>query len=165
MSDASSYGLWLSDRSKNNVISNNIIERCYYGIYLGYSRHNVLSNNTVISQYTPPPFVYGVNFAVVGAVLEDFTNDVDDSNTVDGKSVFYWVNRQNAEVPPNAGYVALINCTGITVQNQNLTKNKHGVLLAWTTGSTVRENTMYYNADGIYLFHSSGNIIAQQCSQ
>jgi parallel beta-helix repeat protein len=170
--DASSYGIWLSDRSDGNEISGNSIERCYYGIYIGNSRNNVVRNNSIvsqetppplvigISQNTPPPFVIGVNFAVVGSVLEDFVNDVDDSNIVDGKPVYYWVNRQNAEVPPNAGYVALVNCTGITVKNQNLTKNKQGVLLAWTTGSTVRGSSMEYNADGIYLLHSSGNLIA-----
>ena len=169
MSSASSYGIWLSDRSDNNVISDNVIDRCYYGIYLGYSRNNVLRNNTVFSQPDPaprdsaiewPPLVIGVNFAVDGSALEDYVNDVDASNTVDGKPVNYWVNRRNAEVPPNAGYVALVNCTGITVQNQNLTKNKHGVLLAWTTASTVRGNSVHFNAVGIYLFHSHGNTVA-----
>ncbi len=171
ITDASSYGIWLSDHSDGNEISGNSIERCYYGIYIGNSRNNVVRNNSIVSQETPPPLVIdgqntppplviGVNFAVAGSVLEDFVNDVDDSNTVDGKPVYYWVNRQNAEVPPNAGYVALVNCTNITVQNQNLTKNKQGVLLAWTTESTVRGSRMEYNTDGIYLLHSSGNLIA-----
>lgn len=133
----------------------------FYGIYLANSRNNVLRNNSVIGHKPTPTFTYGQNFAVVGDVLEDFINDVDTSNTVNEKPVYYWVNRQNAAVPPNAGAVVLVNCTNITVQNQHLMQNKYGVLLAWTSGSTVRGNTMEYDAVGIFLFHSWGNTIAE----
>jgi parallel beta-helix repeat protein len=157
MSGANSYGIWLSDRSDNNVISGNKIDQCYYGIYLGNSRGNVFRNNIIVGGKHVPAL--GQNLALVGDGLADFVNDVDDSNIVNGKPVYYWVNKHNAEVPSNAGYVALVNCSAIIVQNQNLTENKHGILLAWTSGSTVRDNILESNAIGIYLLYSWGNSI------
>lgn len=155
-----SYGIWLTDHSNGNVISGNSVDDCFYSIYLDHSRNNVLRNNSVVGYKLSLLPVSGQNLAVIGDVLEDFINDVDASNSVNGKPMYYWVNKQNAEVPPNAGCVALVNCTSITVQNQHLIQNKYGVLLAWTTASTVRENIMENNAVGIYLFQSSCNTIA-----
>ncbi len=168
ISDAS-YGIWLTDHSDGNAISGNSIDNCYYGVYFDHSRSNVLRSNSVIGDNLTFsallfqdrfPSVYGQNYAVTGDVLEDFINDVDTSNSVNGKTVYYWVNRQNAEVPADAGCVILVNCRGITVRNQHLLQNKYGVLLAWTTTSTVVKNSIESNAVGVYLLESSGNTIA-----
>jgi len=85
---------------------------------------------------------------------------------VDGKPVYYWVNRQDMIIPVNAGYVALVNCTNITVKNSNLANNGQGVLLAYTTNSTIAKSNITENGDGIYLWSSnhnsiSGNIITE----
>jgi parallel beta-helix repeat protein len=155
-----SYGIWLTDQSNGNAISGNSITSCYYGVYFDHSRNNVLRNNSIIGDDPSLPSSYGQNFAVIGDVLEDFINDVDASNSVNGKTVYYWVNMQNTEVPSNAGCIMLVNCTNITVQNQHLLQNKYGVLLAGTNASTVRGNSIESNAVGIYLFQSSFNTIA-----
>lgn len=152
ISDAGSYGIWLTDHSNGNVISGSFVNDCFYGIYFDHSRNNVLRNNALSA--------CSQSFAVIGDVLGDFINDVDASNSANGRPVYYWVNRRSAEVPPNAGCVALVNCTSITVQNQHLIQNKYGVLLAWTTMSTVRGSSIEDNAVGIYLFQSSCNTIA-----
>ena len=88
--------------------------------------------------------------------MEVFVNDVDSSNTVDGKPVIYWVNQQDRTVPSNAGYVALVNCTNITVQNLSLTNNSHGVLLVATGDSLITGNYLGNNFFGI-VFHGSSD--------
>ncbi|MDH5771434.1 MAG: right-handed parallel beta-helix repeat-containing protein, partial [Candidatus Bathyarchaeota archaeon] len=88
----------------------------------------------------------------------DYSVDIDESNTVNGRPVYYWINRQDMEVPPDAGYVALINCTGITVRNQNLSNNNIGILLASTTNSMIANSTFSSNTYGIYCT-GSGNTI------
>jgi len=79
---------------------------------------------------------------------------------VNGKPVYYWVNRRDMAVPLNAGYVALVNCTNITVQSLNLTSNGQGVLLAFTTNSTITKNNITNNGNGIWLEQSSSNTIS-----
>jgi len=111
------------------------------------------------------------NFEVDGSVLSDFANDVDSSNTVDGRPVYYWVNVNNSSVPFDAGYVALINCTGITVQGLNLTNNWPNILLEYTSYTNITKDsfiqshgavTVPFELDSdISLDHSSDNIISE----
>jgi len=142
--------LW---RSSNNTVSgNNITENNYSGIELGYSSNNTLRNNDASkNEY---------NFGVRGSLLSEYIHDIDDSNTVDGKPVYYWVDRRDMAVPLDAGYVALINCTSMTVQNLDLTNNGQGVLLAFTTNSTITNNNITNNSWGIYLPISSNNTVS-----
>jgi len=149
-------GIRLYKSSKISIVGNNITANSWYGIVLYESSNNMLRNNRIVDN--------GVNFGVVGYTLSDFINDVDTSNKVDGKPIYYWINKQGMVVPPDAGYVALVNCTGITVQNLNLTKNWQGVLLAGTTNSTITQNNIAKNqksfTQGISLWFSSNNTIS-----
>ena len=146
-------GIRLDQSSNIRILGNNITGNSWYGIYLYESSYNILKNNHMVDNE--------VNFGVFGSELSHFLNDVDASNTVDGKPIYYWVNKQDMVVPLDAGYVALVNCTGITVQNLHLTKNVQGVLLAYTTNSTITQNNITNNwRVGIKLFVSSNNIIS-----
>ncbi len=81
-----------------------------------------------------------------------FMNDIDHSNTINGKPVIYWVNQQDKPVPHDAGYVALVNCTAITVQNLVLTNNSQGILLVATDNSIITKNYILNNDYGVMLF-------------
>jgi len=124
-----------------------------YGIWLDSSSNNKLRDNHMTdNQY---------NFGVGGLELSDFINDVDSSNTVDGKLVCYWVNRQDEVVPADAGYVAVVNSTDITVENLDLKNNGQGILLAYSKDSTIYGNNITKNDhDGISLIYSSYNIMS-----
>lgn len=137
--------------SKHNILSgNNITANKYFGIGLtGASSNNTLRNNSMTKNR--------YNFHVDAWKLEFFLNDVDVSNTVDGKPVYYWINRRNAAVPLDAGYVALINCSNTTVKNLNLTSNGEGLLLIETENCTITSNNIANNSDGIHLCYSSNN--------
>ena len=101
------------------------------------------------------------NFVIYGMGATHFIHDIDVSNTVDGKPIYYWVNRRNMEVPSDAGYVALVNCTSITVQNLKLNGGGQGVVLASTTHSTITRNFIANNEHGIFLCESSNNTISE----
>jgi len=145
-------GVYLYDSSSYNSVSGNRITNNGGGIGLDYSPNNVLRNNSMADNLC--------NIGVWGESLSDFVNDVDASNTVDGKPVYYWINRRDEAVPLDAGYVALVNCTNIIVQNLKLTKCDQGVLLAYTTNSTITKNKITANGEGIYLWSSSGNTVS-----
>lgn len=97
------------------------------------------------------------NFMVTGNSLIDFVHDIDLSNTVDGRPIYYWVNREYEGVPSDAGYVALVNCSNIIVQDLSLSHNFQGILLMHTTESMVHGNELTNNTRGIDMLNSSFN--------
>jgi parallel beta-helix repeat protein len=131
--------------SCNNFIIGNIVTDGVVGIELHDCDGNILRNNQMRNNRS--------NFSVRQYPTYRYDNDVDSSNTVDGKPIIYWVNQQDKTVPSDAGYVALINCSNIKVQNLN----KLGILLVHTKDSTIKNNTQI----NIMLIHSSNNSITE----
>jgi parallel beta-helix repeat protein len=173
-------GIYLNESSNNNIIGNNITKN-YHGIWLSYSFNNSMVGNNITNSgfflpFPPIPIkTHGIrldfssgnslrnnvmadsdfNFGVLGGALSDFINDVDVSNSVDGKPVYYWVSRRDVEVPLDAGYVSLVNCTNVRIENLTLTKNMQGILLAYTNCTTIVGNNITNNWNGILLWYSS----------
>jgi parallel beta-helix repeat protein len=145
------FGVWLRRSSGNSISGNEITANSHSGILLLYSSNNVLRNNEMTNNL--------YNFQVDGREFSHFLNDVDASNTVDGKPIYYWLNKQDRSIPLNAGYVALVNCTNITIQNLNLTHNGSGALLAYTLNSTITQNNIQDSVYGIWLYESFSSSI------
>ena len=145
------YGIYISSSSKN-VLSGNTVTNNTYGIYIG-SSSNVLRNNHMNNNK--------YSFSVYGTTLSNSINDVDVTNTIDSKPIYYWINQQNKAVPSDAGYIALVNCTGMTVQNFDLVNNGQGILLVATTNSIMTKNRIANNGNGIWLAASSNNSISE----
>jgi parallel beta-helix repeat protein len=149
------YGIYLSGSSGNSIVGNNITANTGFGIYLLGSNNTLRSNSMADNKY---------NFMVVGGELYYFVNDVDVSNTVDCKPVYYLINQKNLVINsstyPNVGYLALINSTNITVEGLELKNNGQGILLAHTTNSIITKNTIINNSGGIWLEYSSSNSIS-----
>ncbi len=135
----SGYGIYSDGR---NTITNNTASNNRYGIYLS-SRGNLLRSNRIENNT--------LNFGV-----EQYSQDVDASNTVNEKRVYYWINQRDREVPTDAGYVAVINSTRIKVGGLTLKSNWHGVLFVNTTSSVIRNVSITDNRFGI-LFEGGGN--------
>jgi parallel beta-helix repeat protein len=82
-----------------------------------------------------------------------YENDLDASNTIDGKPIYYWLNTQSKTVPSNAGYIVLVNCRDIIVENCQPT----GIMIASTENSTIsRVNMSGRRGDGINLLDCMG---------
>jgi parallel beta-helix repeat protein len=88
-------------------------------------------------------------------------NYVDSSNTINGNPVYYWVGKQHESVPSDAGYIMLVNCNNITIQNQNLRSNGEGIILLNTTNSRVFGNSVSDNIIGLGMFFSKQNMILE----
>ena len=141
----------ISVESDNNFIKNNIVSNYRYGIYLDSSTNNTLTYNTMSGNT--------YNFGVYGRNLTHYIHNIDTTNLVDEKTVYYWVDRQDQQIPNDAGFVGIINCTNIVVNDLTLSNNDYGVLLAFSKNSRIENVTVSSNDDGIYLFSSSNNSI------
>jgi parallel beta-helix repeat protein len=153
--DGGGAGTVLYISASNVSISNFTIRNGRYGIHLDGSGDTVLRNNNMTNNK--------YNFFVDGTELSHFINDVDGSNWVDGKRIYYLINNQSLVIDisthPDLGYLGLVNCKNITAQNLNLTGNGQGLLLAFTNGSTITHVNASNNDYGIYLFGCSGDTI------
>jgi len=134
--------------SSNNSISGNTITNNHFGITIQSCSNNTLRDNTMTNNT--------YNFGIWANSLQHFLNDVDDSNTVDGKPIYYWINRHNSTIPSDAGCVILVNCTNISIQNVNISRNRNGVIFAHTTNTTIAESNITTTYDScIWLWNSS----------
>jgi parallel beta-helix repeat protein len=141
------FGIFLED-STENFLNANTVALQSRGIHLSKSTGNILRNNNLTRNWL-------YNFGVHGEEITHFVHDIDKTNTVEGKPIYYLVNVRNAEIPEDGGFVAIINSSRITVENLNLTKNLQGIVLAYSKEVIVRNSTINNNFDGIYFKFSN----------
>ena len=144
------YGIGIVN-AENNVVADNSISYCFEGIELDSSSGNLLRNNKMLGNT--------FNFGVVGDSLSDFINDVDISNKVDDKPIYYWINQDSKQVPDDAGYVAVVNSTNITVRDLALKWNVQGLVFAFTNNSVIENVDATWNFRGIDFLYSNKNKI------
>jgi len=144
-------GIWAFS-SENSFLENNTAIGNDYGILLVYSTNIRLRGNKMVgNRYN---FVMGLS-----DVFLHFIQDIDTSNTVNDRPIYYLANQRNTQVPQDGGCVIVVNSTDVQVRTQNISKNGCGVLLAYTRNSTVQNVTVTNNNCGIWLHNSSNNTV------
>ena len=167
-------GIYLEHSSDNNSLTENTANSNYYGVYLRESNDNNLTNNTANSNGGEGIYLYKStnniltgntfsandrNFDIFSWDCSEYIHDIDTTNLVDGKPIYYLVNEQDQQVPIDAGFVGVVNSINITVKNATLTKNGYGVLFACTSNSRIENVDASGNDDGIYLYNSNNNLL------
>ena len=143
--------------AENSRIENVSTSENEYGIYLSSSSDNMLTNNTMSGNR--------YNFGVFGDNLSHYIQNIDTSNTVDGKPIYYWVGQQNAQIPGDAGFVGVVNSTNIMVRDMVLVNNTQGVLFAYAENSRIENVSTSGNEYGIYLSSSSDNTLTNNIAE
>jgi parallel beta-helix repeat protein len=145
--------------SNNNILVGNMIQENYNGVILKSAPNNVLRNNTISNNSN--------NFGVEGYDIIHYYQDVDTSNTINGKPIYYLVEQSNIILNESIriGYVGLISCSNITIQNRLFTNIEDGLFLINTSYSTFKNLTIYGNSNhGVYLYYSSNHNKVINCS-
>jgi len=168
-----SNGIVPFESNNNTIIGNVVSSNIEAGIRLWYSHGNNISGNTVSNNYVGISIVgAGANFLrnndmtgnkfnleVLGDSLSAYFQDIDSSNKVDGKPVYYLLNQSDKQIPSDAGFVAVVNSTNIIVRDLDVTRNGIGILFAYTRQSTIKNVNVSNNGSGIRLFWSSNNTV------
>jgi len=121
---------------------------------LNVFRRNTMSNNLY-------------HLVIVGNSLDSFLQDIDSSNIVSNKLVYYLTNLRDQGISPlvcpNLGYLALVNCMNIEVKDFILYGNGDGVLVAYSTNCIFTNIIVGGNRGplvwGGFTFYSSTNNI------
>ena len=143
------------DSSQGSIISDNTIQDCLYGMYFVGSSLNTLTDNILLNSsgfglyfLASPQNVLRSNamgncsLMVYGNSLAEYLNDVDTSNTVNGKPVYYRIDQSDTAVPKDAGEVILVHCRGCSIQDLTLDSGTVGITLAYCSDTRIRGNVI-----------------------
>lgn len=136
--------------SSNNVVINNTADSIYIDFL---SSNNTLGQNS-ISNFTiaaPSPL-----YPWDDSDVEHFIQNIDESNILNGKPIYYWVDKYNAAIPQGAGYAAIVNSANITAENLSLGPNTQGVgvLVVNSTDVTIANVSLTHRYTGILVANS-----------
>jgi parallel beta-helix repeat protein len=160
MDSNSDHGLKLESlpphtRARTNTIVGNLLSGNERGMLLSSCENCVLRDNNMTGNVH--------NFGVLGSSTINFVHDIDLTNVVDGRPIYYLTEQSNLVIEPptfaNLGYLALVNSDNITVRNLNIANNYQGTLFANTTRSSIENANILSNLYGIYFAFSSNNTI------
>jgi len=142
-------GMYIWDSDCNSFTDCDTTDN-FYGVYLFKSSDNIFRDTTIANN------VY--DFLIDGDSVDDFYEDIDTSNTINGKTIYYLV-EESGQYVTNFGYLGLVSCDNIQAENSDA----YGLLVVNTTDSTISSCNFYDNLKGAYFFESSDNTI-EDCS-
>ena len=152
------YGIDFS-KSNNCVIKgNNVSNNSENGIIISSSAYFVLRNNTIHNS--------NYNFYVSGTKLSHFYHDLDLTNKIEDKPIYYISDQSDLVFNEsiNIGYLGLVSCVNITVKNRVFTKNGQGLLLANVSHSNIKNLKIYNNSEGGIQIYFSSNVNITNCT-
>jgi len=157
----------------DNVLSSNSISNSQRGIILTAASDNIFINNTINSTEKEGIYIlnsksntflntilsYTNGFRIEGETVADYIHEIDASNTINGKPIYYYKNTNGMSVPSDAGQVILVNCTSFVISNVTIENVYNGVELAYCNSCYINNVTSSNNWKGIYLISSNDNYI------
>jgi parallel beta-helix repeat protein len=150
ISNSDGYGIRLLYSSQNNVQGNEITG-CNDGLLLEYSTATTLSDNNIHSN--------GYNFGVTGEGLSDYVQNIDVSNKINGKSIYYLVSARdislNGSLSQDVGYLAVVNSSNVKARSVNLSNNSEGFLSVYSTDSLVENSNATSNRRAAFIYYSA----------
>jgi len=129
----------------SNIISGNIITNNYYGLYLIDSSDNIIYNNSFFNS--------GLFIS-----FDIFRNNILTNNSVNGKPLVYVYDESNLVLDADVGQIILVNCTNITVKNQEIFNTFVGIQIWESNACIISDNIVAGNYYGIWL-HGCNNTI------
>ena len=147
------YGIFLDISSNNNTLSGNTANNNNYGIFLHRNINNRLSGNLM-------------NFCGIylsDSLVEMASHSIDDTNLVNNKPVYYYVNETclGSSNFTDAGQIILINCNNSIISGLNLSYGTTGIHLYYSNNNTLSGNTISNNIYyGIHLSDSNNNTLS-----
>lgn len=134
----------IMDSKGSRVLNNQFIDKS--GLQISYSSHCMLRNNS-----------FGrAHLIIWGHEIEEFEHDIDTSNTILGKPLYYFYNKSDIEINKNTDYghyYILVGCNNITIRDLNL----YGSVLAFSSNITFENCSLNETSVWIYLHESHYN--------
>jgi parallel beta-helix repeat protein len=165
------FGRGIMLTGSGNTVTGCTLIDCYEDILLNEATDNTITDNKFVNATIR--FVDSENNRLrdnrlenswLGTSWQNSYNDVDSSNTIDGKPVYYLVNQHDLVISPidypEIGCLILIGCTDITIKDTVFPSQptNGGVTMTYTSDSAVINNTFTDLLDGI-IIHECSDIV------
>jgi len=146
------------EHSPDNVLIGNTATDSTFGIYLYYSRNSTLQSNIMVGNL--------YNFNCHGDSGPDYVQNIDITNKVNGKSIYYFVGKEHVVLDDavNAACVFAVDCTNITVRDQTLAGNGKGLVLVDCRSPAVENVTAAGNDWAGIMLLSCAQATLSRCS-
>ncbi len=135
-----SEGIYV-DNCNDTAIVGNTVERKNVGLDIWESANVTVRGNSLRGNQ--------VGFKLWGSNIERYVLDIDSTNTVDDKPVYFLFNKTNFEVPADAGWIAAVNSQNITVQNWNPPSNWDNLLLVNVQKAQISNSNLSGGFNGV----------------
>ncbi len=171
------YGIHLHYSSNITISSNNVSRNNDYGIFIDYSEENLITNNEMHGNLMAGLYVNGNH-------KPDFNHTIDTSNTINGKSLYYFFDLHDITIENlDTAHITLAYCDNVTLKNSNVTFGDflhlvsttnskidgcnvsnniyYGILIRFlfTTNNVITNCTILYNQWGIFSYVTQYNTI------
>jgi len=173
--DSEDSGIRLFIENENNEVINNYVENSgLRGIGLRRSDGNTITDNTVIG----PDDEYaievsgsedttvlnnqmeGSGLGIDANTFEGYnTHEIDESNTVNDDTVYYWRDQDGGTIPSDAGQVIISNSTDIVVEDLNVSDASIGINVGFSEDITISNNIANDGYFGIRLQEAHNNTL------
>ena len=155
---SSTFGMWLTNSSDNEVIGNDLVSNLGWSLLIYYSHDNTVQYNNISLTGED-----GVR--MMFSRQNNFTENHFESNGHAG--IFFWQNNTNNSITKNKFYsngqhgVELkLWCNNNTIADNDIRHNeRNGILILESTSNMVTRNYVYSNARGVISYLSSDNKI------
>jgi len=150
-------GILLS-ASSDCIFRSNRLSHNTYGISLRGSAKNLLRDN--LMQMNRYNLRIDGGEGVSSPSQDSYIQDIDQSNLVDGRPVYYLVGRSGIDVPEDCGFLGLISCREIVARNLTISNSSVGMLLVNSSGCGIQNSSIEWAEEGILLLSSDDCIIS-----
>jgi len=163
-------GIYLLQPDSSTILNNVIVNNNGTGISVFHSDDNIILNNTVsnnarglrlISSFSAT--LSGNHFinngiSIDGQVLPHYIHEIDTSNNVNHKSVYYFKNQNSLTTPSDVGQIMLINCSDSIIEKSVITNTDIGLFLYKSYNITIKQNNISCNNYHGIKIEESNNI-------
>jgi len=145
--------------SSNVVVNNTILHTNRIGIEIYSGAYNATVTNNELINDGIGLGNYFKSSEYPNITQKDFLHNIV-NNTVNGRPMYYYTNKDDFAIPYDAGQIILVNCTNFTIRDLYMSNNDFSVIVAYCYNSLI-ENITITDTDGEVLLYHCENITIQ----
>ncbi len=137
---------------QNNTITENEVGiALFISPYCQIEKNTIHSTNKAILLQNSPSTTISNNKLTTASILisseditkiENYYQNIDNTNTINDKPIYYFINQTNIQIPQDTGLALLINCKNTDITNLDLATGTMALELFFCESIKISQNTL-----------------------